>query len=103
MKLQRNVTAKVIEIGNFNILVKSWYDTDGNSLSEEMKLEVDDVVNIKEYDAPTVPGGIHTLITKSIGGGQTVSTTVLGKLVFDRSDAKYNMKEDRHRILVSTL
>ncbi|CAL9992130.1 hypothetical protein VPHD482_0356 [Vibrio phage D482] len=98
-KETNNVTCKITDVGNFNVLVKSWY-VEGDFV-RGVTLEVGDVVNIKEYNDPLVSGGVYSAIKVS-KDGNVYSTTVLGRLVFDRTDSSYVMKNDKHRIQYST-
>ncbi|CAM0062902.1 hypothetical protein VPHF86_0269 [Vibrio phage F86] len=94
--LINNKTVKITDSGNFNKLVRVWFDKDGVEIVG-LSLDEDDIVNIKEYKNLTVPGGVHTLIAKAVEG-TVYTSTVLGRLIFNRKDASYKMKEDRHRI-----
>lgn len=101
MKRTRNLTCKITDVGNFNQLVRTWFDADGE-VSPSVNLEIGDIVNIKEYAAPEVPGGKYTEIQKALSSGVIISTTLMGLLIFDRTDSSYNMKNDRHRVQVTT-
>ena len=96
----KNVTCKITEVGNFNKIVKSWYLDD--ELMNGVELEVNDVVNIKEYEDPMIPGGEYSVIKKMGSDGKLYSTSVLGRLIFNREDDDYIMKNDRHRLLYTT-
>ncbi len=98
MKLIDNKTVKIIDIGNFNKLVKHWYSTEDKQTPVELLLEEGEIVNIKVYNDPTVPGGVYSSITKT----SKHYTTVLGSLLQDRKAPDYDMKNDRHRIQVTT-
>ncbi|AAQ64363.1 conserved domain protein [Vibrio phage KVP40] len=97
-KMIVNQTVKITDTGNFNTLVKHWYSVGGTNDSVELQLEVGEIVNIKSFQDPTVPGGVYSHITKT----SKHYTNVLGVLIQDRNSPDYDMKKDRHRIQVTS-
>ncbi|AGB06966.1 hypothetical protein [Vibrio phage XZ1] len=97
-KLIDNQTVKIIDVGNFNILVKQWYELETKEITESLQLEEGEIVNIKIYDDATVPGGVYSLVTKT----SKHYTTALGSIIHDRNSPDYDMKKDRHRVQITS-
>ena len=91
-RMIQNETVKITDVGNFNVLVKNWYEKDATP--SDINLDVGDIVNIKVFEDLTVPGGIYSYITKTTGH----YTNTLGSVIHDRTSDDYDMKNDRHRI-----
>ncbi|AUR86029.1 hypothetical protein NVP1081O_294 [Vibrio phage 1.081.O._10N.286.52.C2] len=98
-KLIENKTVKITDVGNFNLVVKFWYeDEDDTTCDTEMTLDVGDIVNLKVFEDPTVPGGVYSRVLKTT----KQYTTTLGNVVQDRTSKDYVMKNDKHRIQFTT-
>jgi hypothetical protein len=93
MILMDNRTVEITDVGNFNTLVRGWYNV-GETTMHDYELSVGCRVNIKVFSDNTVPGGVYSQITKQ----DKASTTVLGNIIHNRSSADYVMKSDRYRI-----